>query len=81
MTPQPGNQTIGIHILPNISRNTGNQTMKFAQLVEHKMGNIFLKKSYTNAIEKLFPDPFLKQSKVLYSLFLLSAKLRAIEVY
>ena len=29
MTPQPGQQTIAIHILPNISRSKGNQTMKF----------------------------------------------------
>ena len=26
-------QTIGIHILPNISRSKGNQTMKFGQLI------------------------------------------------
>ena len=31
MTSQPGKQTITIHILPNISRSTDNQTMKFGQ--------------------------------------------------
>ena len=45
MTPQPGKQTIAIHILPNISRSKGNQTMKFGQLTEFNMKNIFLKKS------------------------------------
>ena len=36
MTSQPAYQTIVIHILPNISRNKGNQTMKFGQLIECK---------------------------------------------
>ena len=47
MTSQPGKQTIGIHILPNISTSKGIQTMKFGQLIEYNMRNIFLKKSYT----------------------------------
>ena len=47
MTSQPGQQTIVIHILPNISRSKGNQTMKFGQLIEYNMRNIFLEKSYT----------------------------------
>ena len=34
MASQPGEQTITIHILPNISRSKGNQTMKFRQLIE-----------------------------------------------
>ena len=33
MTSQPVKQTIEIHILPNISRNKGNQAMKFDQLM------------------------------------------------
>ena len=32
MPSQLGRQTIAIHILPNISRSKGNQTMKFGQL-------------------------------------------------
>ena len=35
MTSQPGLQTIAIHILPNISRSKGNQTMKLGQLIEY----------------------------------------------
>ena len=46
MTSQPGYPTIVIHILPNISRSKGNQTMKFGQLIECNMRNIFLGKSY-----------------------------------
>ena len=46
MTSQPGKQTIGIHILPSMSRTNGNQTMKFGQLIKYKMRKIFLEKSY-----------------------------------
>ena len=46
MTSQPGKQTIAIHILPNTSKSKGNQTMKFSQLIEHNMRNIFLVKAY-----------------------------------
>ena len=46
MTSQPGLQTIVIHILPNISRRQGNQTVKCGQLIECNMRNIFLEKSY-----------------------------------
>ena len=34
MTSQPGQQTIAINILSNISRSIGNQTMKFSEVVE-----------------------------------------------
>ena len=39
-----GLQTIAIHILLNISKSKGNQTMKFGQLKEHNKKNIFLQK-------------------------------------
>ena len=42
MTSQPGQQTIAIHILPNISRSKGNQTMKLEQLITYNKRNIFL---------------------------------------
>ena len=42
MTSQPGQQTNAIHILPNISRGKGNQTMKFGQLLQYNMRNIFV---------------------------------------
>ena len=64
MTSQPGKETIGIHILPNISRSKGNQTMTRGQLIV--MSNIFLEKSYTNCGEKLFPDSFLKNKNWAY---------------
>ena len=36
-----------MNILPDISRSKRNQKMKFGQLMEYNMGNIFLEKSYT----------------------------------
>ena len=57
---QHGKQTIAIYIFPNISRSKGNQTMKFNQLTEYNMKNIFLKNYTKSVAEKLFPDPFLK---------------------
>ena len=34
--------------------------MKFGQLIENKMGNIFYEKYTQNVVQKLFPDSFLK---------------------
>ena len=45
MTSHPGLQTIAIQILPDILRSKGSQTMKFVQLIECNMRNIFLEKS------------------------------------
>ena len=58
MASQPGKQTIVIHILPNISRNKGIQTMKFGELIEYKMRNIILEKSYTKCGGETSPRPF-----------------------
>ena len=81
MTSQPSQQTILIHILPNITRSKGNQTMKFRQLIECNMRNIFLEKSCTKCVGETTPRPSSEklklsisldqQFKVLYSLFLL----------
>ena len=38
-------QTIAIDILTNIPRSKDSRAMKFGQLVEYNMGNIFLEKS------------------------------------
>ena len=46
MTSQPGLQTSAINILPNIPQSKGNQTIKFAQLIEYNKRNIFLQKLY-----------------------------------
>ena len=58
MTSQPGKQIIAIHILPNISRSKNNQTMKYGQLIECNMRNIFREKSYTKCGEETSPRPF-----------------------
>ena len=56
---QPGKQKIAIHILPNIRSSTGNQTMKFDQLIEHNL-NIFVQKSYTKCAGEIIPRPLSK---------------------
>ena len=68
MMSQPGEQTIVIHILPNISRSKGNQTMKFGQLMECSMRNIFLEKSCTKCGEETSPRPFSEKLKLSLSL-------------
>ena len=55
--------TIAIHILPNMSRSKGNQTMKFGQLTECNMRNIFLEKSYTKYDGETSPRPFSEKLK------------------
>ena len=60
MTSQPWKQTIAIHILTNNSRSKGNQTMKFGQLIEHNMRNIFLEKSFALCGGETIRDPKLE---------------------
>ena len=60
--------TILIHILPNISRSKGNQTMKFGQLIDSNMRNIFLEKSYAKYSGETSPRPFSGKLKLSISL-------------
>ena len=66
--------------------------MKFGQLIEYNMGNIFIEKPYKKCGGESIPRPFSKRSKwsisldrngayLLHSLFLLCAKLKTIEIY
>ena len=68
MKSQPGQQTILIHILSNISRSKGNQTMKFGQSIECNMMNIFFEKSCTKRGRETSPRPFSEKSKLSMSL-------------
>ena len=51
-------------MLFNISRGKCNQTMKFRQLIEHNMRNIFLGKSYTKSDGVTIPKVFSKKIKM-----------------
>ena len=42
--------------------------MKFGELIEHNMRNIFLEKSYTKCGGKTMPKPFFKKPKLSISL-------------
>ena len=55
MTSHTGKQIIIIHILPNITRNTSNLSMKIGR-IEYE--NIFLKNYIQNIVEKVVPDFF-----------------------
>ena len=56
LTSQTGQKIIRIHTLPNISSSKANQTMKFGQLINWKVRNIFLKKSYKeDQFQRLVP--------------------------
>ena len=60
MTSQPRKQTIAIQILPKISKSKDNQVIKFGQLIEYNIRNIFLT-NYTQNVEvKLFADSIVK---------------------
>ena len=69
MTSQPGQWTIAIHILPNISRSKGNQKIKFGQLIEYNMRNTFVENPYTIRDGETIPRLFSKKSKLSISLY------------
>ena len=52
--------------MPNISRRKRNQTMKFDQLLEYNMRNIFAKKSYTKYAGEIIPRPLSKNQNWAY---------------
>ena len=66
MMSQTEKQIITIHILPNISRRKGNQTIKVYQFIYSSVYKIQLEKKFLlknhsqNVVGKLVPDPNLK---------------------
>ena len=64
MTSQPGQQALVKHVLPNIWRSKGNQTMKLGQLIECNMRNSFPEKSYRKYGGGTDPKTFSKKSKL-----------------
>ena len=57
-----------MHILSNILRDKGSQTMKFGQLIECNMGISFLEKSYIKCGGETSPRPFSEKLKLNKSL-------------
>ena len=55
---------ITIHISLNISKSKGKQIMKFGQVIEYNMINIFLEKSYTECAGEACPRPSYEKSKL-----------------
>ena len=57
-----------IHVLTNILNSKVNRAMRFGELIEYNMKNIFLEKLYTKCYEDTIPRPFSKKSKLSISL-------------
>ena len=72
MTSQTGKQIITVYILPHISRDKVNQGMKFGQLIEHNMRNIFLEESCRKCGRETSPRLFFKKNKNRYKSVLIA---------
>ena len=59
MMSQPEEHTIVMHVMSDISRSKCNQTIKFVQLIECIMRNIFSKKLHTKCSRETSPELFL----------------------
>ena len=68
MTLYTRKQIITIYVLPNISISKDSQAMKFFQLTECNIINIFLEKPHQTLVEKLIweTNPFLKHQNLAY---------------
>ena len=55
-------------MLTNISRSKGNQIIKFGQIVEYNMRNIFIEKSYPKYGRETIARLFSEKSKLRISL-------------
>ena len=66
MTSPPGKQAMATYILLNISRSSGNQTIKSGQLMKYNMRNIFLERSNTKCGGETTPIRFSKKSNLGY---------------
>ena len=67
-------------MLTSISRSKGNQAMKFGQLIEYNMRNIFLKKLHTECGGETIRRPF-KKIKIEQNLWINSLKFYTIRFY
>ena len=54
--------------MSSISRSKGNQTIKFGQLIDYNMRNIFLQKAYIKCGAETSPIPFSEKWKLSASL-------------
>ena len=64
MTSQTGPQIITKHKLLSNLRSKDNRTMKFGELIEYNMRNIFLENSYSNFGGEAGPRSFYQKFKL-----------------
>ena len=81
MTSQPGKRTNVVHILLNISRRKDNETLKFGQLIECNIRNVFLEKSYTKCGRKTISRLFSKKNQNWAYLWINGLKLYTVYFY
>ena len=60
VTSKTEQQTISIHISPDISRSKDNCPINFGHLIEYNMRNISLKNNGRKVVQEVVPDHFLK---------------------
>ena len=60
MTSRSSQETIGLHVLPNISGSKGYQAIKFSHFIEHYMRKFFHEKSHKKCAGETFPRSFPK---------------------
>ena len=65
MMSQTWQQIVTIHILLKVSQGKINQTMKFCQLIQYNMRNIFLEKSFAKCGGDASPRLFYKKLKLI----------------
>ena len=68
ITSETGQKIIPMHILPNISRSKNNHAMKFFQLTENYMRNLFLEKLYAKYGGETSPRRLYEKQKLSISL-------------
>ena len=66
MIPKLVQQTIAIHILPNISRKEDNQTITFGQLIEDNIRKISVEKSFRKCDGETVTRTISKKNKLRY---------------
>ena len=91
MTSKTRQETITIHILSNISKSQGNQTITLGQLIEYNLANIVVENSCTKCGAETSPRAFFKKSKlsisldqqseVFYNIFYCMSKSRTTKVF
>ena len=89
MSPKTGEQITTVHILPNISISTVNQTMKLGRVIVHNISKKPQKNHTQNVVEIIVSDPknqnraylWIKRLNIYRVCFSNISKLRTTKIY